>query len=113
MLAIVSILAVISGLLVGVIISNIQNLDKMTKLRKRIEALEKISLVTDDTAHSASDAVGFIYELERAHWNWTRQWVNHLLVKSKLDDKVWVDPVEPKEDVEVSVFDIKEVSKDG
>lgn len=113
MLAIISILAVISGLLVGVIISNIQNLDKMTKLRKRIEVLEKLNIMTDDTAHSASDAAGFIYQLEKAHWNWTRQWVNHLLVKSKLDDEVWVDPVELKDDVQVSVFDIKEVSKDG
>ena len=57
MVTIISILAVMSGILIGVIFSNIRNLDKISKLVKRIETLEKLSIVTDDTAHSASEAV--------------------------------------------------------
>lgn len=112
MLAIISILAVISGLLVGIIISNIQNLDKMTKLVKRIEVLEKLNIVTDDTAHSASDAVASIYQLETAHWNWTRKWVNHILTSVDLESETWQEQ-EPiiDEHAEVTPFTIKENNK--
>ena len=109
MVTIISILAVISGILIGVIFSNIRNLDKISKLVKRIETLEKLSIVTDDTAHSASEAVSSIYQLETAHWNWTRKWVNYILTSVDLTSETWQEQEKTvDETAEITPFTIKE-----
>ena len=109
----INLLSILFGMFGGAIVYYVLNELFMRKLSSKFEDIEsKLEKLNSDINLQLDEDYTLLYRLSDSRWVWTRRWLNHLLVKNKLDEEVWVDPVEIKEDVQVSTFDIKEVSKD-